>query len=79
MVSQEALQLTATLQISANPLLNSIANAAVDTFTIFGLWSIVLLIIAARENYKMSTARSIVAMALSYILIVFLSVFLPLK
>jgi hypothetical protein len=78
-ISQEALQLTATLQISANPLLNSIANAAVDIFTIFGIWSIVLLIIAARENYKMSTARSIVATALSFILIVFISTVLPLR
>lgn len=79
MVSQEALQLTTSLQISADPLLNMIANAAADVFTIFRLWSIALLIIAARENYKTSTARSIVTVALSYILIVFLSMFLPLK
>lgn len=78
-VSQEALQITATLQISADPLLNSIANAAADTFTIFRLWSIALLIFAVRENYKISATRSIVAVALSYILILFLSVFLPLK
>jgi len=79
MVSQEALLLTATLQISADPLLNSIASAAVSIFTIFRLWSIVLLVVALRENYKMSTARSIVVAAVSYILIAFLSVFLPLK
>jgi hypothetical protein len=78
MVSQEALQLTATLQISADPLLNSIANATVNIFTIFRLWSIALLIIATRENYKMSTARSTVATFLSFIIVVFVSMFLPL-
>jgi len=78
MVSQEALQLTATLQILADPLLNSIANAAVDIFTIFRLWSMALLIIATRENYKMSTARSTVATVLSFIIVVFVSAFLPL-
>ena len=79
MVSQEALQLTATLQISTDPLLNSIAGAVIDVFTIFRLWSIVLLIVAVRENYKISTVKSMVAVVLSYILIIFFSVFLPLK
>lgn len=79
MVSQEALLLTATLQISADSLLNSIASAAVSIFTIFRLWSIVLLVVAIRENYKMSTARSTVVAAVSCILIALLSVFLPLK
>jgi len=73
MISQEALQLATNLQMSA------IAEAAVDIFTIFGIWSMILLIIATRENYKMSTARSIVATALSSILIVFISTFLPLR
>ena len=79
MVSQEGLlQVGTSLQISVDPLLNSIANATVNIFTIFRLWSIVLLIIAARENYKMSTARSTAATVLSFIIVVFVSVFLPL-
>ena len=77
MISQETLQFTAVLQISANPLLNSIANAAVGIFAIFRLWSIVLLIIATRENYKLSTAKSIVVTVLSFIIIVIVSAFLP--
>jgi hypothetical protein len=76
-ISQETLQLTASLQISANPLLNSIANAAVGSFTIFRLWSIALLIIATYENYKMSTAKSTIATVLSSIIIVVVSAFLP--
>ena len=77
MISQETLQFTAVLQISANPLLNSIANAAVGIFAIFRLWSIVLLIIATRENYKLSTAKSIVVTVLSFVIIVIVSAFLP--
>lgn len=80
MVSQEqVLQLVTGLQISVYPLLNTIANTAMNIFTIFRLWSIALLVVAVRENYKMSTARSIVVAVTSCILIAFLSVFLPLK
>jgi len=73
------LQLVTGLQISAYPLLNTIANATMSTFTIFRLWSIVLFVVAIRENYKMSTARSIFAAAISFVLIAFLSVLLPLR
>ncbi|MFQ6065616.1 MAG: YIP1 family protein [Candidatus Bathyarchaeia archaeon] len=79
LVGEEVLQLVGGLHISAYRLLNMIGNAAVDTFTIFRLWSIVLLIIAASENYKISTVRSVVAAALSFILIVFISAFFSLK
>ena len=78
LVSPEALQLTTSLQISAGLLLNTIANAAVNIFTIFRIWSIILFIIATRENYKMSTAKSTVATVLSFIIVVFASAFLPL-
>jgi hypothetical protein len=54
-----------------------IAEAAVGIFTIFGIWSMILLIIAARENYKMSTAKSTVATILSFIVLIFISAFLP--
>lgn len=73
------LQLATGFQISVYPLLNTIADAAMNVFTIFRLWSIVLLVVAIRENYKMSTVRSIVIVATSFILIALLSVFLPLK
>lgn len=72
-VSQEAL-----LQLATSLRLNPIANAALDIFTIFRIWSIVLLVIAARENYKISTKRSIAATGLSFIVILFISVLLPL-
>ncbi len=72
MISQEALQLATSLQMSA------IAEAAVNIFTIFGIWSMILLIIATRENYKISTTKSTVAVVLSFIVVVFISAFLPL-
>jgi len=71
MVSQEAL-----LQLATSLRLNPIANAALDIFTIFRIWSIVLLVIAARENYEISTKRAIAATVLSFIVISFISVFL---
>ena len=74
----EVLRLVTDLQISAYPLLNMIANAAMNIFTIFRLWSIALFVVAIHENYKMSTARSIVVAAISFVLIAFLSVLLPL-
>jgi len=77
-VSQEGLlQIATSLQISAYPLLNSIANATVDIFTIFRLWSMVLLIIATRENYKISTTRATVVTVSAFIIVVFISAFLP--
>lgn len=76
---EEVLQLVTGLQISVYPLLNTIANATMNIFTIFRLWSIVLFVVAIHENYKMSTARSIVVAAISFVLIAFLSVLLPLK
>jgi len=76
---EEVLQLATGLQISAYPLLNTIANATMSIFTIFRLWSIVLFVVAIHENYKMSTARSIVIAAISFVLIAFLSVLLPLR
>ena len=75
---EEVLQLVTGLQISAYPLLNTIANAAMNIFTIFRLWSIALFVVAIHENYKMSTARSIVVAAISFVLIAFLSMLLPL-
>ena len=78
MVSQEELlQLATNFQLSADPLLNTLAKAAVNIFTIFRLWSIILLIIAIHENYRMSTIRSIIVVVLSFIIIVFVSLVLP--
>jgi hypothetical protein len=71
MISQEALQLATNLQMSV------IAEAAVGIFTIFGIWSMILLVIAARENYKISTAKSTAATILSFIVLIFISAFLP--
>ena len=71
MISQEALQLAANLQMSV------IAEAAVGIFTIFGIWSMILFIIAARENYKISTVKSTAAIILSFIVLIFISAFLP--
>ena len=71
MVSEEALQLATSLQMPA------IAEAAVGIFTIFGIWSMILLIIATRENYKMSTAKSTAATILSFIVLIFILAFLP--
>ena len=75
----EVLQLVTGFQISVHPFLNTVANATMNIFTIFRLWSIVLLVVAIHENYNMSTVRSIIVAAISFILVAFLSVFLPLK
>ena len=70
MISEEALQLATSLQMSV------IAEAAVGIFTIFGIWSMILLIIAARENYKITTVKSTAATILSFIVLIFISAFL---
>jgi len=75
---EEVLRLAGATQVFTQPFLNAIANAAINTFSIFRLWSIALFVIALRENYKISTLRSIVVVAVTYITIVFLSIFLPL-
>lgn len=75
---QELLQLSGGTQVFSQPLLSATSNAAMNVFNIFRLWSAALLVIALRENYEMSTARSVVTVAATYILIVFLSIFLPL-
>jgi len=75
---QGLLQLSGATQVFNQPLLNAIANAAINTFSIFRLWSVALLIIAVCKNYKASTARSVVIVAATYIIILFLSMFLPL-
>lgn len=72
-----ALQIVGFL-VSAGPLLNPIASAAAHILTIFRLWSIVLLVIAVRENYKVSMARSTVVTILSFTAVLFISTFLPL-
>lgn len=75
---QGLLQLSGATQVFNQPLLNAFANAAINVFSVFRLWSVALLIIALCENYKISTARSVVTVAATYIIIVFLSMFLPL-
>lgn len=69
---QGVLQLLGGAQVFNQPLLNAIANAAINTFSIFKLWSIALFVIVICENYGISTARSIVTVAATYIIIMFL-------
>lgn len=79
MASQEEVtRLAVRLQIFINPFLNLIANAVVNTFSIFRLWSIALFVIAVSENHKISTVRSIATAVATYAIMVFLSIFLPL-
>ncbi len=66
------------LQVSSQPFLNATANAALDTFNIFTLWSMILLVVAASENYKTSTIKSTIIVVAAYIAIMFLSLILPL-
>jgi len=74
---EEVLRLT-KIQVFSQPLLSAMANTTINYFSIFRLWSIALLVIALSENYKISTLRSIVTVAATYILMIFLSIFLPL-
>jgi hypothetical protein len=71
MISQEALQLATSLQMPV------IVETALSIFTIFRVWSMILLIIAARENYNTSTTKSTAATILSFIVLIFISAFLP--
>jgi len=66
------------IQIFTQPLLSAMANTTINYFSIFRLWSIALFVIALSENYKISTVRSVVTVAATYILMIFLSIFLPL-
>jgi len=75
---QGLLQLSGATQMFNQPLLNATANAAMDIFSIFRLWSIALFVIAVRENYEISTARSVATVVATYIIMLILSVFLPL-
>lgn len=74
---EELLRIVGTLQISNQPFLNAIANMAINTFTIFRLWSMALIVIALRENYKISTRRSIATVIMTYIIMMLLSTILP--
>jgi hypothetical protein len=74
---EELLRIAGTLQVSSQPFLNAIANIAINTFTIFRLWSMALIAIALRENYKISTSRSIATVIVTYIIMMFLSIILP--
>lgn len=69
---QGALQLLALAQVFNQPLLNAVANSVINTFSIFKLWSIGLFVIVICEKYGISTARSIVTVAVTYIIIMFL-------
>ncbi|UCG45721.1 MAG: YIP1 family protein [Candidatus Bathyarchaeota archaeon] len=74
-INPEGVLQFAGFQLSAG----SIVDVAASTFSIFRIWSMILLTIATRENYGISTAKSVICVALSFILIVFLSMFLPLR
>lgn len=74
---EELLGLIGTIQVSSQPFLNAIANIAIDTFTIFRLWSMALIVIALRENYKISTSKSIATVIVTYIIMMPLLIILP--
>jgi len=72
------LQLMGGLQLSANPFLNLTLNSVLNTFSLFRVWSMALLVIALREYYGISTSKSVLVVLLSYVLIALLSAFFPL-
>jgi len=59
--------------------LSMIVNAALDAFTIFRLWVMILFAFAVRENYKLSMGKSVAVAVATYIGMIFLSAFLPLQ
>lgn len=69
----EASKLAGTLQILADRFINAVANDLVRTFTVFGIWSAVLLAMAVRENYELSPIKSVIVVAMAYALIVVVS------
>ena len=78
-ISPEGVLEFAAFQVSAGSFGGIIANAAINTFTVFRVWSMILIVIATRENYKMSTPKSAIVVVLSSILIAFVPVFLTLR
>ena len=78
-ISPEGVLQFAAFQVSAGSFGGIIANAAINTFTVFRVWSMILIVIATRENYKMSTTKSAIAVVLSFVLIAFVPVFLTLR
>ena len=74
--SPEALlQFTTTFQILSSTLPNALVNAALNVFNIFSIWSILLHVIATRENYNMPTGKSTVATLFPVIIVVIISAF----
>ena len=75
--SEQVLQLMMGSQIFENQFLNSVLNSALNQFSVFWLWSLSLQAIALQENYKISGARSIITVLVTFMIMVLLSVVLP--
>ncbi|MFQ6085007.1 MAG: YIP1 family protein [Candidatus Bathyarchaeia archaeon] len=57
------------LQVFADPVLNSVVNNFMSTFTVFGIWSALLIVIAIRENYEFTWPKSILVLILAFSLL----------
>lgn len=65
------------LQLFASPFPNAVLNSAMKTLNIFKIWSIILMIIAIKKNYKISTSRSVIVSVGAYVILIFVSIVLP--
>ena len=77
--SPEALLIVREMRLPGYSPLSMIVNAALDAFTIFRLWVMILFAFAVRENYKLSMGKSVAVAVATYIGMIFLSAFLPLQ
>lgn len=66
--------LMAPLQVSSNAFLNALANNAIQTFTVFGIWSAILFVIAVGLNYDLTTSKSTILVVVVYLLLIVLPV-----
>lgn len=74
---EQILPLMIRSQIFENQFLNAVLNSALNRFSVFWLWSLSLQVIALQENYKISRARSIITVFVTFIIMILISTFLP--
>jgi len=59
------------------PLTIRILNASTELFNIFGIWTIILSVLAVEENYELPRAKSVIVVVLSYMILLLVSTLSP--
>jgi len=77
-ISGQALLSVAAAKTSGQPLISRLLNEAFAVFTVFGLWTFALTIVAVSVNYRVSIKRATFASAFAYLVFILLRLFSPL-